>query len=378
MNQTQNRDALIVRTSVVGILTNLFLAAFKAAIGIFSNSIAVTLDAVNNLSDAGSSIITIVGTKLAAKPADRQHPFGYGRIEYLTAAIIAVIVLYAGITSLSESIQKIIHPETPSYSMLALTIITVGVLVKYGLGKYVKKNGQMVHSDSLINSGQDALLDAVISASTLAAAVIFILFHVSLEAYLGAVISVFIIKSGLEMLRDTLSQILGQRADPSLIVKIKKITDSFPEVHGTYDVVLQDYGPDYYTGSLHIEVDDTLTACDIDRLNKQITYRVYEELNIILTAISVYAVNTQDETIITMRKTIADIAFRHENILQMHGFYVDQSEKVIRFDLVISFDEPDRMALCQTIRSEVQKAYPDYKIYIVVDNDISELIQKDA
>ena len=205
------REKTIIRTSIVGIIANVFLAAFKAVIGLMTHSIAIVLDAVNNISDAGSSLITIIGTKLAGKAPDKKHPFGYGRIEYLSAMIISVIVLYAGITSFTESVKKIIHPEKPDYTIASLIIVGVAVAVKIILGRYVKSVGVKVKSDSLINSGEDATLDSVISASTLVAAVVFLVFHISLEAWLGAIISVVIIKSGFEMLKDTISQILGEQ-----------------------------------------------------------------------------------------------------------------------------------------------------------------------
>ena len=183
-----NRDKIIVRTSIIGILANAFLAAFKAVIGVITGSIAIMLDAVNNLSDALSSVITIIGTKLASKKPSKKHPFGHGRVEYLTAAVISIIVLYAGVTSLVESVKKIIRPETPSYTTVSLVIIAVAVVVKIVLGRYVKGVGEKVKSDSLIASGKDAMFDSIISASTLVAAVIFLLSGLSLEAWLGAVI----------------------------------------------------------------------------------------------------------------------------------------------------------------------------------------------
>ena len=211
--QGNKRDRIIIRTSIIGILANVFLAVFKALIGTLTHSIAITMDAVNNLSDAASSLITIIGTKLAGKEPDREHPFGYGRIEYLSAMVIAVLVLYAGITSFVESVKKILHPVTPDYNFTALLIVAVAVLVKIVLGRYVKSVGLKVNSDSLVNSGEDATLDSVISASTLVAAVLYMKTHISLEAWLGAIISVIIIKSGIDMLKDTLSKILGERAD---------------------------------------------------------------------------------------------------------------------------------------------------------------------
>ena len=196
------REKTIVKTSIIGMIANVFLAGFKAVIGLMTNSIAIVLDAVNNISDAGSSLITIIGTKLAGREPDKKHPFGYGRIEYLSAMIISVIVLYAGVTSFVESVKQSIHPETPDYNAVSLIIVAVAVVVKILLGRYVKGVGVKVNSDSLINSGEDAKLDSIISASTLVAAGIFLIFHVALEAWLGVIISVVIIKSGIEMLRE--------------------------------------------------------------------------------------------------------------------------------------------------------------------------------
>ncbi len=367
-----SRDKIIVRTSVTGIAANVLLAAFKAVVGAISGSIAIVLDAVNNISDAASSLITIIGTKLASREPDKKHPFGYGRVEYLSAMIISVIVLYAGITSLVESVKKIIEPETPDYSAVTLIIVAAAVLVKIFLGRYVKKTGERVNSDSLINSGKDAVLDSVISASTLVAAVIFLLTGLSLEAWLGAVISVIIIKSGIEMLRETLSEILGERADISLAKEIKKTVLSFPEVSGAYDLVLHNYGPDNYNGSIHIEVPDTLSAAELDELIRAITMKVYTEENVILTAIGVYSLNTKNEKAVGMRNEISSLVLSKEHVLQMHGFYVNEEKKTIRFDVIVSFDAKDRRAVYDEICSEVAALYPDYSLEIVLDTDFSE------
>lgn len=367
-----SRDKIIIRTSVIGIIANAFLAGFKAVIGLLSNSIAIVLDAVNNLSDTASSIITIVGTKLAGKPADRKHPFGHGRVEYLTALVIAVIVLYAGLTSLSESIKKIISPKTPKYTAVSMMIIGVAVVVKIVLGTFVKKTGERVNSDSLINSGKDAMLDSVISASTLIAAIVYITTKVSLEAWLGAVISIVIIKSGIDMLRETISQLLGERVDADLARNIKKTVREFPDVLGVYDLVLHNYGPDYYSGSLHIEIPDTYSADMIDVLNRAIAVAVFEKYHVILTAIGVYSMNTKSEKAAEVKTAIAKIVFSHEHVLQLHGFYLDEQLKNIRFDIIISFDEPDRNALYEHIKKDINEAYPDYTLEMVLDTDFTE------
>ena len=243
-----DRERTIVRTSILGIVANVLLAGFKAAVGVLSNSIAITLDAVNNLSDALSSVITIVGTKLAGRAPDKRHPMGYGRIEYLTAMVISVIVLYAGITSGVESVQKIISPETPDYSAAALIVVAAGVVAKVLLGRHVQSVGRRVNADSLVASGQDALSDAVLSVSTLGAALVYLAFGISLEAWVGAVISAFIAKAGLEMLWQTLSQILGERMSPELAEKVKGVIAEEDRVLGVYDLILSSYGPERRVG----------------------------------------------------------------------------------------------------------------------------------
>ncbi len=371
-NEHQSREAVIIRTSIVGILANVFLAAFKAIIGLISNSIAVVLDAVNNLSDAVSSVITIVGTKLAGREPDRKHPFGHGRIEYITAIIISVIILYAGITSLIESVKKIIHPEEPDYSYIALIIIAVAVVVKIILGRYMKTVGRRVNSDSLVNSGEDATLDSVISASTLVAALIFMFSGLSLEAYLGAVISLVIIKSGIDMLRETLSRLLGEKADAELSGKIKKTVMEFPNVMGAYDLIVHNYGPDTFQASIHIEVPDDLSVSQVDDLCRNITNEVYKQHNIILTAVGIYSSNRNDEKVNQIEKELKERFLSHEYVNQVHGFYLDKETGIIRLDAVISFDAPDRSELMATLYKEAKELYPEYDYYIIQDLEFSE------
>ena len=367
-----SREKTIVRTSVLGIVANVFLAGFKAVVGLMTNSIAIVLDAVNNISDAGSSLITIIGTKLAGRKPDKKQPFGYGRIEYLSAMIISVIVLYAGITSFVESVRQIIHPETPDYNAVSLVIVAVAVVVKIALGRYVKSVGEKVRSDSLINSGEDATLDSVISASTLVAAAIFLVFHVSLEAWLGAVISLVIIKSGVGMLRDTISRILGERNDAELARAIRETVTSFPDVYGAYDLVLNNYGPDTWNGSIHIEVPDTYSADRLDRLIREITLKVLAEHHVILTAIGVYSMNTKDENVIRTREKVQEIVLAHEHVREMHGFYLMEDEKAMRFDVVVSFNAKDRNAVYREVTERVQKEFPDYRLQVAMDTDFAE------
>ena len=371
--ETNQREKVIVRTSVIGILVNLALVGFKAAVGFLSNSIAVILDAVNNLSDALSSVITIIGTKLAGKAPDRKHPLGYGRIEYLTAMIVAGLVLYAGVTSLVESVKKIIRPEAADYSTVSLIIIAAAVVVKLLLGGYVKTKGKQINSAALVASGSDASFDAILSLSVLASAILYLVTKgkVSLEAWVGVVISIMIIKSGIEMMIETLNDMIGKRTDKDLALAIKKTICADPEVHGAYDLFLYNYGPDKEYGSVHVEVDDRLSANEIDALDRRVQEAVYQNHGVILTGVSVYSMDTADAGIAAMRKAVTEKILAHEHALQLHGFYADPETKRMSFDVVLSFD-CDRSQKLAEMTAEIRKLYPDYEIRIQPDVDITE------
>ena len=366
-----NREKTIVRTSVIGIITNVLLAAFKAAVGLISNSIAVTLDAVNNLSDALSSVITIIGAKLCAKPPDKKHPLGYGRIEYLSSMIVAAIVLYAGITSLVESVKKIIHPEATDYGTVSLIIIAVAIIVKLVLGRYVKKQGEKVNSGALVASGKDASFDAILSASVLASAIVFLVWGISLEAYVGVIISIVIIKAGIEMMIETLNDIIGQRGDAEMGQKIKALLNEEPEISGAYDLTLFNYGPNKYYGSVHMELPDTMTVDEVDVLTRKVQVKVYQETGVILTGIGVYSRNTTNDEAAEIRNTVQKTVMSHDWALQMHGCYVDLINKTMRFDVVVSFDIDHKEAV-GVMTQEVQGLYPDYAITIVPDVDVAD------
>ena len=351
------------------IVANVFLAGFKAAVGIIANSIAVTLDAVNNLSDALSSVVTIIGAKLGAKQPNKKHPLGYGRIEYLSSMIVAAIVLYAGITSAVESVKKIVSPEAADYSTVSLVIISVAIVVKLILGQYVKRQGKKHNSGALVASGSDALFDAMLSASVLATAIVYLIWNVSLEAYVGVVISAFIIKAGIGMMIETVNDILGKRSDKEEIDRIKSLICEEPEVRGAFDLVLFNYGPSRNYGSVHIELPDTMEVDEVDKLTRRIEMKVYKETGVILTGVGVYSFNTSDDEAANMRDTVRETVMAHDWALQLHGFYADTEKKTMRFDVVISFDIKRAEAL-EILTKEVQSLYPDYTLQIVPDVDV--------
>lgn len=366
-----SRDAVIVKTSIVGIVTNIMLAAFKAAVGAVTGSIAVVLDAVNNLSDALSSVITIIGAKLSSRLPDKKHPLGHGRIEYLSAMIVAAIVLYAGITSLVESVKKIISPQSADYSVVSLIIIAVAVVVKLLLGSYVKSRGEKVGSAALVASGQDARFDAILSLSVLLSAIVYLIWGLSLEAWVGVLISVFIIRSGVEMITDTLDDILGKRADAELTAAIRQAVLEEDEVRGVYDLLLNNYGPGKNYCSLHVELPDVMTVEDVDTLTRRIQSRVLLATGVIVTGVGVYSYNTKNDEAAQMRNRIMSVVMSHDWALQLHGFNADTAAKKMRFDVVMSFDIDPAEGLA-TLMREVGELFPDYTVQITPDLDISD------
>ena len=361
-----SRSSQIIRTSWIGIGANVLLAAFKAVVGIIAGSIAVVMDAVNNLSDALSSAITIIGTKLSERPADLKHPFGYGRIEYFSAIIIAIIVLGAGISSLIESIRKLIYPTEPNYTTVTLVVIIVGVVVKLLLGVYVKRQGKRLESDALIASGADALFDAVVTLATLVSAVVMLVWHVSLDGILGVLISLLIIKAGVEMLSSPINQLLGSRLSPELVALLKKEVSDFKGVHGVFDIILHSYGPNLMIGSLHINVYDTMNALDIHRLTRRITETIFERHNIVLT-VGVYAIATGENKTAELQNKVMQALAAHKEIIQVHGFCYYADEHRLSVDVVPDISDERRFE--QQLREEVSALVPDEQVSIIIDHN---------
>ena len=371
-DKTASREKTIVRTGIIGIVANVLLASFKALVGVAVHSTAMVLDAVNNFSDVLSSLVTIIGTKIASRKPDKKHPLGHGRVEYLAQMIIAALILYAGITALWESVKKIITPVDPEHSAISLALISVAIVVKIFLGLYVKKQGKKAKSDLLISSGTDALFDAILSTAVLISAIILLIFKFNIEAYVSVIIAIFILKAGIEIIVEAVDDMLGHRVEVEYTKKVKESVLTFGEVFGAYDIVLHNYGPDRYLGSVHIEIDDRMTADKIDSLTRNITQKVYEDTGIILTAVGIYSNNSSNEYLMKMRKDITELVVDHKHILQLHGFYVDEEKKRITFDVVVDFDEQDREGLMKHIIGDVKNALPEYEVVVAMDSDISD------
>ena len=365
------REKAITRTSVVGIITNVFLAAFKAGAGLIAGSISIVLDAVNNLTDALSSVITILGIKLAKRKPNDKYPYGYGRIEYFSTILIALIVFMAGAASLVESVKKIADPTLPTYSLVTIIIIVTSVVTKLVLGAYVKGQGEKYASDALVASGSDASFDAIISASTLIGAAVAYFAKFSVDGILGAIISLFIVKAGTEMMLDSLGSVIGKRPDSAITSEIKNVVNAIPGVLGTYDLILHNYGPDSAIGSLHIEVNGNLTATQLHKLIQQVQMVVIEKFHIFVT-VGIYAVEQEDQEIVAMREKIGQISKSHEGVVNSHGVYIDKEMKKIFFDVTLDFSVPDKTSMSGQIKKEVEEAYPGYDVNVNCDTNYTD------
>ena len=307
-----NREKVIVRTSIISIILNIVLVGFKALVGIFANSIAIVSDAINNLSDVISSIIAIAGTKFAAKEPDKNHPYGHGRIEYMASFVISAIIIYAGITAFIESFKKIIKPEDVNYNHFTFIIIIMGIVIKFLLGIYVKKKGREVNSDTLVASGADALNDGIVSISVLISGVIYIIFHINFEAYVGILVSII---------------------ESSLANDIKNEIMLIDKVNGVFDLLLNNYGPDKYYGSVHVELPDTMNVDEVDYISREITDRIMNKFGIIIHTVGVYSINTKNSEIIEIRKDISDIFFLMMVLYKCMVFILMKRKRVL--DLIL-------------------------------------------
>ena len=365
-----NRDKQIIKVSLYGILTNIALVIFKSIVWLLANSIAIVLDAVNNLSDVISSLVTIIWIKLSSKKPDKEHPYWHGRIEYFASIVIAIIILIAWFAAAKESIQKIITPVKTHYTIITIIVVTVAIFVKYFLWTYYKRQWKKLNSWSLTASGADAMNDCLIALSTLIAALISIFFHVWIEWYIWIIISFFIIKTWLEILRDTIKEIIWTRADPELVANLKSKILSYEWVLWVYDIMLHNYGPNKIIGTAHIQVNDDMTAKEIHRLTRGIQMWVYNTFGIVIT-IWIYASN-DDWEFGKIQKELNQIIRNYENIIQMHGFYVDNVSNNISFDLIFDFKEEHPEKIVRKIKKEIKNKFPKYTYNVIIDTDVSE------
>lgn len=365
-----NKEKEIIKTSIVGIIMNFILVIAKIFIGIIAVSISVILDGVNNLTDMVSSLVTIVGTKLSNKKPDKKHPYGHGRVEFVTSSIIGIIIFVAGALAIYESIMALIKQETPTYYYYSFIVISVAIVIKIVLGLYFRHKAKKVNSDTLKASGLDALLDALLSTGTLVGAIISFTTGVHLEGYIGIIIGLFIIKNSIDVIRESVSKIIGERADNELIKEMIHDIGEVKEVRGVYDLIINNYGNDRYIASVHVEVSDKLNAKEIQFLEREITYIAYSKYNTIMT-VGIYASNDFSDEDKKIKDSIFKIVLSHKEIVQIHGFYIDLKKKLITFDIIVDIANPKPEEIYKAVCEDVKKAYPNFDIHVTLDTDFS-------
>ena len=363
-----NRDGVIVRTSIIGVIGNVFLVIGKVIIGILAASISIITDAVNNLTDAMSSIVTIIGTKLSTKRPNKQHPYGYGRIEFVTSSIIGMLIFIAGATAVYESIMSLVSGEQPTYDTYSFVIISLAIAVKIGLGLFFRFKGKQASSDALKASGMDALLDSVLSFGTLIGAIISATTGLHLEGYIGIAIGLFILKTAFDVFKESVSKIIGERTDSDFVSEMTEDIMKNDKVFGVYDLIINNYGTDRNIASVHVEVEDTLTAKEIQLLEREIAYLCYEKYHTVMT-VGVYAKNTETESHKKIKEDILAVIGDYEEIIQTHGFYIDEEHKFISLDIIISFESKDPDELYRKVSEKLQSMYPEYTVQLILDKD---------
>ncbi len=363
-----SREGIISVTSVLGILANLLIAAVKVVIGLLASSIAIMSEGVNNASDALTSVLALIGTKLAGKHPDEKHPFGYGRIEYLTSLVIAILILVTGVEMLTSSVKLVFAPEEMSISILSLIIIAVSALIKFFLGIYTIRMGKKADSSTLEAVGIDCRNDSFISVITILSAVIFLVFHLSIDAYVGIFTSLIIIKAGLEVLRDTVGDLLGRPGEKELANKLYKEIRSTDGILNAADMMLHNYGPDAYSGSVNVEIDQSKSVGDVYQFLHELQLRIMHEYHVTM-VFGVYAVDNDREYSKELRRTVGQFVTSHEHVKSFHAVYLDPHSDKLYCDLVVDYNLRDWEPLKEEFSAYMKEKCPDKTLELTIETE---------
>lgn len=363
-----SREGIISVTSGLGIVVNILIAVTKVVIGLLASSIAIVSEGVNNAADAMTSVLTLVGTKLAGKHPDQKHPFGYGRIEYLTSLIIATLILVTGIEMLSSSVKLIFAPEELSISYLSLVIVAVSAVVKYFLGVYTIKMGKKADSGALEAVGLECRNDSFISVVTILSAVVFLVFHVSIDAYVGIFTSLLIIKAGVDVLKDTVSELLGRPGEKELAATLYKEIRHTKGIINAADMMLHNYGPDYFSGSVNVEIDHKMTVGEVYGFLHELQLRIMQEYHVVM-VFGIYAVDNDHEYVRELRKRIGRFVAQTEHVKSYHAVYLDPSSDNIYCDLVVDYDLRNWNDLDASFKAYMKEYYPSREIQLTIETE---------
>jgi cation diffusion facilitator family transporter len=361
---------------LVGIACNVILSATKIAIGLMVNSIAITADAVNNLSDAASSVITLIGFKITNKPADREHPFGHARIEYISAMIVSFMVILVGFEFLKSSFNRIRNPEVLKFDVISFSILILSITVKIWMSRFYKKIGRAIGSKTMEASAVDSLSD-VITTSVVAFSLLSSLWITfPIDGYIGLLVSAFIIYSGISLTRDTLNPLLGEAPEPEFITEITEKTMRYEGIIGIHDLIVHNYGPGRCLVSLHAEIPanmDIMKAHDIIDLAEQ---EISGEMDIHM-VIHMDPINTDDKVVQKTQEQVIKVINEINEELCIHDFRIvgGEGHKNLIFDLVVPYEYNEKMAskLSKEITNRIKMKYPNYNAVIYIDRAYSVL-----
>lgn len=371
------REAYGTLGSVVGIISNIILCLLKIGVGIISGSISIAADGLNNLSDMGSSIVTMIGFKMAGKPADNDHPFGHGRIEYMSAFIVAMLIILVGFELFKTSVTSLINgADTPKYTLVAIIILIVSVLIKFWLYIFNKKLGKTINSEALLATAQDSLNDCVATTVILISVAVSMLVELpfNIDAVMGILAALFILYSGISSAKNTLNDILGTPPEKELIEEIENTIMSFEEFVGIHDLIVHNYGPGRQFASVHVEVPQ---CSDIVKCHEQIDLcekLIYEKLNVSL-VIHMDPIDTENEVVTDTRGKLAESLKIIDTALTLHDFRMtpmsDQRTNLI-FDVVVpSSLKLSHKELEEKIGSLAKLINPTFVCVITFDNDFT-------
>ncbi|MDO4483781.1 MAG: cation diffusion facilitator family transporter [Clostridia bacterium] len=366
--ETKQREKVIVKTSVIGILANVLIAAIKIVIGLAAASLAIVSEGINNASDALSSVITLIGAKLSGKHPDENHPFGYGRIEYMTGLVIGVVILAAGLSLLKESITGIIHPEPMSVTVLTIVIVAISAVGKLLLGMYTKNVGKKIQSDVLIAVGEDSRNDSILSVITIISAVVFLVFGVSIDAYAGLLFSVVILKTAFETLKNTSSDLIGRPGKKELARQLYKEIRATEGIISVADMMLHDYGPDRYSGSVNVEIDHNLTVGEAYEFLHALQLRIMHEHGVTM-VFGIYAVDSDSPNGKDMRGYIARFVRAHEHVKSFHALYLSPNSNLIYVDLIVDYQLEDWDALREEFLAYMKDKYPANDVELTIETE---------
>ena len=363
-----SREGIITTTSGLCILANFFIASIKVEGGLLSSSIAIISEGVNNASDVLTSLLTLIGTRLAGKHPDEKHPFGYGRIEYLTSLVIAVLILIAGAEMLLGSAKRIFEPADLSISYIDLAIVAVSAVVKFFLGNYAIKMGKKADSGALEAVGLENRSDAFVSTVTIASALIFVLFHISLDAWAGLFTSAMILKAGIVVLSRTVSELLGRPGEKELAQRLYRKIRATDGVLNAADMMLHNYGPDAWSGSVNLEIDHKKTVGEIYQFLHALQLRIMHEDHVTM-VFGVYAVDGDDPQSRQLRRNIGQFIREQPHVKSFHAVYTEPESRKIYCDFVVDYELMDWEPIKEEFLASMDQLYPGHEIVLTIETE---------